>query len=149
MPDLDTMIHMNLGSYYQSCAFVLFTYDITQEESLLNIKDHVEHMTVMCKNPFLIRVLVGCKSDEGDKRRVSSEQAGEVAKELGLNLHFEVSAKTGHNLENMFQKIYSMIADFLLKKAWPKLDSRGKPTNIEKYGVQIMPMPLVDYLAEK
>ena len=93
---------MNLGSYYQSCSFVLFTYDITSAESFAGVKYFVDHMSVMCKNPFLVKVMVGCKSDRGGDRQVQTEEAAESAKEYGMTLHYEVSALTGHNVEEMF-----------------------------------------------
>ena len=59
---------MNVGAFFNSCAFVIVTYDITRRETFENVHRYFEHTSYSCRNPFLIKVLVGCKSDLSDKR---------------------------------------------------------------------------------
>jgi len=49
----------------------------------------------------VVIMLVGNKTDLTDKRRVSMEQGERRAKELGV-LFIESSAKTGHNVKQVF-----------------------------------------------
>jgi len=49
-------------------------------------------------------VLVGNKTDLGDKRQVSTEEAERKAKELEV-MFIETSAKAGHNVKTLFKKI--------------------------------------------
>merc|ERR1719505_489216 len=49
-------------------------------------------------------IVVGNKNDLGDKRRVSMEQGEKRAKELGV-LFIETSAKTGHNVKQLFRRV--------------------------------------------
>jgi hypothetical protein len=44
-----------------------------------------------------------------------------------------------HNVEDLFQTLFARISEFIVARPWPKLDSRGKTNNCERYGVQIMP----------
>ena len=63
-------------------------------------------------------MLVGNKTDLTDKRRVSMEQGERRAKELGV-LFIESSAKTGHNVKQVyFHK--KIIFDFFILKFFMK-----------------------------
>ena len=59
-------------------------------------------------------LLVGNKSDKKD-RTISTEQGEALAKELGIDLFVETSAKTGNNIQ---QRAYSLLLLFL-SSAWP------------------------------
>ncbi|KNZ47980.1 rab family protein [Puccinia sorghi] len=52
----------------------------------------------------VVIVLVGNKTDLGDKRQVSTEEAERKAKELDV-MFIETSAKAGHNVKTLFKKI--------------------------------------------
>lgn len=56
----------------------------------------------------VVVMLVGNKTDLTDKRRVSMEQGERRAKELGV-LFIESSAKTGHNVKQVFLTFYWII----------------------------------------
>lgn len=53
-------------------------------------------------------MLVGNKCDMADKRQVSPEEGEKLAKELGLQF-FETSAKDGTNVNQMFNKLASIL----------------------------------------
>lgn len=46
--------------------------------------------------------LVGNKADKEESREVSREKAEQFRKEKGIHFHFEASAKSGDNVENIF-----------------------------------------------
>jgi Ras-related protein Rab-14 len=52
--------------------------------------------------PSVIVFLVGNKKDMEDKREVSVERVEAFKREKGIQFHFETSAKTGENIENLF-----------------------------------------------
>ena len=87
---------------------IILTYDITRLESFKLIKKYNEAIN---ENGFsnLKRVLVGTKCDLEDKREVTEEEGKKLAKELGINNFFEVSAKTGKNVEEAYYSLFREI----------------------------------------
>ena len=102
---------------------IILTYDITRLESFKLIKKYNEAIN---ENGFsnLKRVLVGTKCDLEDKREVTEEEGKKLAKELGINNFFEVSAKTGKNVEEAY---YSLFREILMDYKKPIiLDDKEK-----------------------
>jgi GTPase SAR1 family protein len=56
-------------------------------------------------------VLIGNKVDLEEMRKVSTEEGMALAKEIGAVAFIETSAKTGKNVEEMFQQITNSILD--------------------------------------
>lgn len=56
-------------------------------------------------------VLIGNKIDLEEMRKVSTEQGMELAKEIGAVAFIETSAKTGENVNEMFNKITQAILE--------------------------------------
>ena len=80
---------------------VILVYDVTNESSFIAIKDWIE-IIKNSENKAII-ALVAQKCDL--KERVISEEKGkELANELGVEF-FEVSAKTGDNIEELFNHL--------------------------------------------
>jgi len=52
----------------------------------------------------VIIVLVGNKTDLGDKRQVTTEEGEKKAKEFKI-MFIETSAKAGHNVKTLFKRI--------------------------------------------
>ena len=94
-------------SYYKSstCAFII--YDVTDKKSFTNISSWLDECREMCYKDMLI-CLVGNKIDLEDKRVISKEEGQKFADDNGL-LFFETSAKTGTNIEEIFNKCTSDI----------------------------------------
>ena len=89
-------------TYYKSstCAFII--YDITDRKSFSNISSWLDECKEMCYKDILI-CLVGNNTDLEEKRVVSKEEGQKFADDNGL-LFFETSAKSGENIEEMFNK---------------------------------------------
>ena len=89
-------------TYYKSstCAFII--YDITDRKSFSNITSWLNECKEMCYKDILI-CLVGNKTDLEEKRAVQRVEGERFAEDNGL-LFFETSAKSGKNIEEMFNK---------------------------------------------
>ena len=100
--------------YYRGAKFGLVVMDITQHDSLIDAKYWIEELqSNNDNNPDVI--LVGNKSDMESKRKISSEDALEFAKEYDIN-YIEVSAKTGNNIDSIFETIYKQLIEDVIEQ---------------------------------
>jgi len=95
--------------FYRGASGTVYVFDITNRDSFENIlewKREVE--TVIPNKPS---VLVGNKCDLADERVVSKKEGELLAEKLGPSClgYYESSAKTGINLDELFQKLVSTI----------------------------------------
>ncbi|SRR6056297_2761845 len=92
--------------YFKGSQGAIGVYDITAPESLLRLPGWVSTLKKSAGEVPL--VLIGNKVDLApDQRRVSKEDALDLAKRLDAK-HFETSAKTGENVEDMFLHVANM-----------------------------------------
>ncbi|CAH9140275.1 unnamed protein product [Cuscuta epithymum] len=114
-------------SYYRGAAGALLVYDITRRETFNHLaswlEDAQEH-----SNPNMTIMLVGNKSDLGQRRAISKEEGEQFAKEHGL-LFLEVSSKTGQNVEEAFKNTASKILD--------KIQEGVFDVSNESYGIKV------------
>uniref|UniRef100_A0A914EIN6 Uncharacterized protein n=1 Tax=Acrobeloides nanus TaxID=290746 RepID=A0A914EIN6_9BILA len=92
-----------LPSYLRDCAVVLLVYDITNQKTFDSVNfwlDYVRKRT----QPETQLILVGAKADLKNQRKLSNTPVNDLCKKAGI-LHYEVSAKTGQNLDELFQQI--------------------------------------------
>ncbi|KAG6035249.1 hypothetical protein E4U19_005039 [Claviceps sp. Clav32 group G5] len=118
--------------YYRNAQAALVVYDLTKPTSLVKAKHWVVELQRQA-SPGMVIALVGNKLDlasesaaesEGadtgddaeDARKVSTEEAKAYADEESL-LFFETSAKTGHNVTEVFTAIANSIPETSLKSA--------------------------------
>ena len=95
-------------AYYKNSVCALIVYDISNKESFDNVSIWVDD----CRNQSpktITLILVGNKSDLEAERQVTYEEGEQFAKENGM-MFFEVSAKTGSNIETTFVKSAMEIA---------------------------------------
>ena len=89
--------------YFKGSQGAIGVYDITTPESLLRLPGWVSTLKKSAGEVPL--VLIGNKVDLApEERRVSQDDALDLAKRLDAK-HFETSAKTGENVEDMFLDI--------------------------------------------
>ena len=86
--------------YIRDANIIIVVYDITVKESFTNTS-HWVNETKDLKKEDAIFVLVGNKIDLETNRQVSIKEAEELAKQNDF-LFFEVSAKTGVNVHELF-----------------------------------------------
>jgi Ras-related protein Rab-5C len=120
--------------YYRNAQSALVVYDVTKPSSLVKAKHWVAELQRQA-SPGIVIALVGnkldlCEEDDGGEgqedaegtddheeataRKVSTAEAKAYADEEGL-LFFETSAKTGHNVSEVFTAIANAIPETSLK----------------------------------
>jgi Ras-related protein Rab-5C len=117
--------------YYRNAQAALVVYDLTKPTSLIKAKHWVAELQRQA-SPGIVIALVGNKLDltgdsspaegeetedgeeSGDARKVPTEEAKAYAEEESL-LFFETSAKTGHNVSEVFTAIANAIPETSLK----------------------------------
>lgn len=95
------------SSYYRGAMGILYVFDLKNRHSFDHIRTiHEEGLKLRTDGSQMI--LVGNKSDLGEERQVSYQEGMLLAEELGLN-YIEVSALTGHNIDNLFDILITKI----------------------------------------
>ena len=95
--------------YIRDANIIIVVYDITIKDSFTHTS-HWVNETKDLKREDAIFVLVGNKIDLDENRVVSTKEAEDYATQKGF-LFFEVSAKTGDNVEELFNtKIFPEMA---------------------------------------
>ncbi|MBA7626123.1 hypothetical protein ES703_33565 [subsurface metagenome] len=92
----------------------IIVFDITNQESF----DHVKKWYDIIKRvalPNIVLILVGNKVDLNTSRIISTEQALELAKELGI-YYMETSAKTNENIDDVFEWIALQIINLNIEE---------------------------------
>ncbi|KAI7854825.1 ras protein [Circinella umbellata] len=89
--------------YYRNANCAVVVYDITQASSLEKAKAWVNELQRQA-DPNIVIALAGNKSDLESRRAIETQTAQEYADEAGL-LFFETSAKTAHNVHELFNAI--------------------------------------------
>lgn len=89
--------------YYRNAHCAIVVYDITQEASLENAKGWIKELQRHADAGILV-AFVGNKTDMEDKRAVQTEDGAKYAESEGL-LFFETSAKTPHNINELFEAL--------------------------------------------
>ena len=84
----------------KSCHCVIIVYDITDRESFDNLKIWIDICNNYCEQN-IIRVLVGNKCEQEDKRKVSYEEGKKFAEKHNLKF-YEATYITGKNINNIF-----------------------------------------------
>ncbi|CAE6459749.1 unnamed protein product [Rhizoctonia solani] len=92
-----------IPSYIRDSSVVITVYDITNRASFMSIGKWIDEVRSERPSNVMI-VLVGNKADHSDKREVTVEEAIKLAGSLDI-IFMETSAKTGHNVNTLFQKI--------------------------------------------
>ena len=89
--------------YYRGAYAAIIVYDITCTDSFAGAKTWI---TELKKNATIdcIIALVGNKSDLELQRKVNKKDVEEYVKEVNI-FHIETSAKTAHNVQNLFEEV--------------------------------------------
>ncbi len=94
-------------SYYRGCEGIFLVFDVTNRKSFDNINKWVLDIKSTNDNDPLI-MLVGNKCDLEDIRVVSNEEAEKKASDHGFT-YFETSAKTGLNVDLIYQNMFESV----------------------------------------
>ncbi|EJW04677.1 small GTP-binding protein domain [Edhazardia aedis USNM 41457] len=110
--------------YYRGAQVALIVYDITNPQSFTCAKKWVDELKEEKPKDFL-KVLVGNKSDLDASRKIHFEDGLNYAEQNGL-LFYETSAKTGYNVDKIFEDVASILPRTIRKSAVPSINVTGK-----------------------
>ncbi|BFZ58494.1 GTPase Ryh1 [Savitreella phatthalungensis] len=120
-----------IPSYIRDSSVAVVVYDITNRQSFTNTSKWIEDVRAE-RGTDVIIVMVGNKTDAGDKRTVTTEEAEKRAEEQGA-LFIETSAKAGHNVKTLFRKIALALPGMETAAAEvPATEVRLQPSKAEK-----------------
>ena len=97
-----------IPSYIRDSSVAVLVYDTTNRQSFQNIDTWIDDIKTHHSDPNLLMVLVGNKTDLSEKKQVSMEEGERKAAELNM-IFMETSAKTGHNIKQLFRSIASKL----------------------------------------
>lgn len=89
--------------YYRGAAAAIVVFDITNQDSFQKAKQWVKELQRQ-GNTNIVIALAGNKYDLEDKRKVDTSEAQSYADDNGI-LYMETSAKTAHNVSEIFVAI--------------------------------------------
>ena len=95
-------------AYYKNSVCALVVYDISSRDSFNSVSTWIEDFKNQSPTTVSI-ILVGNKSDLNDRRQVNTEEGQELANKLGIQF-YEISAKTGDNVNEIFYNSVDEIA---------------------------------------
>ena len=88
-------------AYYKNSVCAILVYDISNRDSFDHISNWIEDCLAQSPKTVFM-VLVGNKSDLNDNRKVSFQEGQDMARNNNM-MFFETSAKTGENVEKIFE----------------------------------------------
>ncbi|XP_077389899.1 RAB6B, member RAS oncogene family a isoform X2 [Festucalex cinctus] len=96
-----------IPSYIRDSTVAVVVYDITNMNSFQQTSKWIDDVRTERGSDVII-MLVGNKTDLADKRQISIEEGEKRAKELSV-MFVETSAKTGHNVKQLFRRVASAL----------------------------------------
>ena len=97
------------SSYYKGAKGAIIVYDVSQRNTFLKVEKFVNDLKENC-DKRVYTILVGNKIDLEENRTVSTEEGKNLANKLKMGF-YEVSAKDGTGINNLFQKIVNEVYD--------------------------------------
>lgn len=94
--------------YYRGGAGIIVVYDITSMRSFQLLSKWMGYIETHATADVSI-MLVGCKRDLDDYREVQTEEGRKYADNFGITNFYEVSAKSGHNIQEAFESFFRLI----------------------------------------
>ncbi|KAK4522910.1 hypothetical protein GAYE_PCTG70G1506 [Galdieria yellowstonensis] len=115
-----------IPSYIRDSSVAVIVYDVTNRASFLSVNRWLEEVKNE-RGEDVILVLVGNKTDQTERRQVSTEEGEAKAKEYGI-MFMETSAKAGFNVKALFRKIASVL---------PGMENVPEPTNMQMVDIKL------------
>ena len=123
--------------FYKGADCIFLVYDITKDETFVNIVDWIKEVNMHASSQAKV-YLVGNRKDLEEEREVSVERAMQLCKAKGIERFFETSAKTGHNVEEVFstaaKELYVLHRKPLSTDPTPSDSKLIQPTQRRKSG---------------
>lgn len=109
-------------SFYRKADGVLLMYDITNEQSFNNCSSWIQEIQENVPEQGNVLYLVGNQVD-AESREVTVQQAQALTQQYKLSGYKETSAKTGENVETVFQEFAKILVDRALYQNAPAKSS--------------------------
>ena len=103
-------------AYYKNSVCACIVYDITSRNSFNSIQNWIDDCTKQTPKSILL-ILIGNKNDLNDKREVQYEEGAEFARRRNM-IFLETSAKTGNNINDIFEKSVQQIDKNILENKY-------------------------------
>ena len=103
-------------AYYKNSVCACIVYDITNRNSFNSIQNWIDDCTKQTPKSILL-ILIGNKNDLNDKREVQYEEGAEFARKRNM-IFLETSAKTGNNINDIFEKSVQQIDKNILENKY-------------------------------
>ena len=100
-------------NYYKGANGILLIYDITSTPTYENVRNWISQIKEEA-SPHVVIYIVGNKIDLVNSRKVKTEDGQKLADEFKLNF-FESSAKSGENINEIFDSLVNKIDDVYSK----------------------------------
>jgi len=105
--------HLIRPNFYQGSSAAIFVFSLTDRPSFYNVKNWVKECFRYIN--YIPSILVGNKSDLKNERIIITPQGKNLADGLGFR-YIETSAKTGENIDQLFELLIKDIFDHNEKK---------------------------------
>jgi len=96
-------------NYYRGAHGILLVYDVTKENSFLNIRKWIQDVRAYAEQNVNL-VLIGNKCDLVDKKAVETQRGQQLADEYGINF-FETSAKENILVDDAFDSLVRTVCE--------------------------------------
>ena len=118
-----------IPSYIRGAALIFLVYDLSWRESFEAIKNWLGFVNQYADKNIIKLVLVGNKSDLTPTRKIEKEVIEQYCKNNGIENYFEVSAKSGENIHELFK---SVVRQLFIKFALPIINDNRDIQNNER-----------------
>ena len=108
--------------YYRGACAAIVVYDITCKDSFAGAKTWITELIQKGTLIDCIIALAGNKSDLELQRKVNKKDVEEYARKTNI-FHIETSAKTAHNIQNLFEEVARKLPEVIESKSIYELDN--------------------------
>lgn len=108
-------------SFYKQANGVIVAFDVTSQLTFTNVKTWLESI-YQHADPSIVKVLVGNKIDLVDERKVSQEEAQELASQHKMK-YFETSAKLNKNIDELMAHLMEEVYKKMFASGEKRMES--------------------------
>jgi small GTP-binding protein len=101
--------------YIKDSSISIVVYDVTDQNSFDNVEKWIEQIkNIRGENADII--VAANKTDLTENRKIKKEDAIKKMESLKMAKHFEISAKTGEGIPQMFDEVVKILSEKLPTK---------------------------------